>query len=164
MPPLPPGVFNTCASGLVCDTSATNTCRGPGMVGDDCTRINCDATLFCDRTMTPNTCKALPTLGQMCTPSNGRCAAPYFCNFSVAPAVCAQAAQLGDACSTTVQCDPTTLYCDMTTTPAMPTCKSKLPDGATCTSSAMCLSKVCSFNGISGTCMPSTAVQCIGRM
>ena len=161
MPPLPPGVFETCAPGLVCDTGGTNTCRGPGQVGDDCTRINCDTMLYCDRTTTPNTCKALPMVGQDCQASNFECAKPYYCDTSVSPFVCAAPAQLGDPCSGAVQCDPT-LYCDTTTT--MPTCKSRLPDGSPCTQSRMCLSNLCTFAGTGGTCATSpVTVQCIGR-
>jgi hypothetical protein len=162
----PPGVGSQCASGLVCDsgTGGTNTCRGPGMVGDDCTRINCSTTLYCDRTVTPNTCKNLPGLGEMCQPSNFQCAKPYYCNTAMAPYVCAAPAELGQPCSGTIRCD-TTLYCDTQTTPAMPTCKGKLPDGSSCTTSVMCLSNQCSFGGAGiGTCTPTTTqVQCIGR-
>ncbi|HEX6838894.1 MAG TPA: hypothetical protein VF334_20085 [Polyangia bacterium] len=163
MQPLPPGVFSQCAQGLVCDTGGTNTCRGPGMVGDDCTRIACDTTLYCDRSVTPNTCKTLPGLGEQCT-QNFQCARPYFCNTQTGtpPYLCAQPAQLGESCQT-VPCDPTTLYCDTTTT--MRTCKSKLPAGSTCTQSNMCLSGFCNFTGATGTCTASTIqVQCIGRM
>lgn len=161
-PPLPPGVSSPCAAGLVCDTGGSNTCRGPGAVGDDCTRIACQTTLYCDRTVTPNSCKALPTLGEMCQQSSFECAKPYYCNTSMTPYVCAQPAQLGDPCGTgAVMCD-TGLYCDVTMSPR--TCKMKLPDGATCNQSQMCLSDLCTFNGTSGVCAPSTvAVQCSGR-
>src|SRR5262249_41279814 len=91
-PPLPPGVFSTCPQGLVCDTGGPNTCRGPGAVGDDCTRIGCQQMLYCDRTVTPNTCKALPSIGEPCQASNFICAAPYYCNTAVTPFVCAQPA------------------------------------------------------------------------
>jgi hypothetical protein len=161
MPPLPPGVFSACAAGLVCDTGGSNTCRGPGAVGDDCTRIPCQTMLYCDRTVTPNSCKALPTLGEMCQASNFQCAKPYFCNTLMTPYVCAQPAQLGESCSS-IACD-TGLYCD--TTGATRTCKSKLADGSTCTSSQMCLSGICNFTGgTGGTCaVTPVTVQCIGR-
>jgi len=165
----PPGVGVQCASGLVCDsgTGGTNTCRGPGMLGDDCTRIACSTTamLYCDRSVTPNTCKSLPGLGADCQASNFTCAKPYYCNTAAGPPyVCAAPAQLGDACSASIRCD-TTLYCDTTTTPAMPTCKAKLPDGSTCTTSTVCLSGFCSFTtGTTGTCASLNGqVQCIGR-
>ena len=163
MPPLPPGVGSTCAAGLVCDSGAggSNTCRGPGMVGDDCTRIACTSTLYCDRSIVPSTCKDLPSLGEQCSASGQRCATPYYCNTSVAPAICAQPAQLGDPCSFTIRCDPTTLYCD--TAAAMPACKMKLPDGATCTGGQMCQSNNCTFTTGGQVCGPSTMVQCAGR-
>ena len=163
MQPLPPGVSSPCAAGLVCDTGGSNTCRGPGAVGDDCTRIACQSMLYCDRSMTPNTCKALPGLGEMCQASNFQCAKPYYCNTSMTPFVCAQPAELGQPCGTgSIICD-TGLYCDTTTT--MRTCKSKLPDGSPCTQSQMCLSGFCVFStGTTGTCGASTVnVQCTGR-
>ena len=166
MQPLPPGVNSQCAQGLVCDTGGTNTCRGPGMLGDDCSRIPCDTkqSLYCDSSVMPATCKALPGLGDQCT-QNFECAKPYFCNTASGPPyLCAQAGQLGDACGGTMPpCDPTTLYCD----PVTPrTCKAKGGAGAPCTSSTMCLSGFCNFTGgTSGTCTASTIqVQCIGRM
>ncbi len=165
MPPLPPGVFTQCAAGLVCDTGGTNTCRGPGMVGDDCTRIACASTLYCDRTVTPNTCKALPSLGEQCgSATNFECAKPYYCNdFTGAPPyLCAAPAQLGEMCSGTIPCDPS-LYCDTTTTTR--TCKAKLPAGSTCMQSIQCQSGFCNFTGTTGTCATGTVtVQCIGRM
>jgi hypothetical protein len=160
-PPLPPGLGAVCASGLVCDNPAGGgTCRGPGNVGDDCTRVACATTLYCDRTMTPNTCKDLPGLGAQCNVSGFRCAKPYFCNTGVAPAVCAQPQQLGQPCNnTTMLCD-NTLFCDNTSL----TCKARLADGAPCTSSQMCLSLQCLFTATGGTCAPSqTVVQCVGR-
>jgi hypothetical protein len=163
--PLPPGVFSGCGAGLVCDMPAGmgGTCRGPGKLGDDCTRIACDATamLYCDRSVTPNTCKALPSLGEQCQAASFQCAKPYYCSQAMVPYVCAAPAQLGAPCSGTILCD-TTLYCDTTT--AMPTCKSKLPDGSACTQSKVCLSNLCSFTGTTGTCVSSpVTVQCIGR-
>jgi hypothetical protein len=165
MQPLPPGVGSLCAAGLVCDMPGTigGTCRGPGNVGDDCTRISCQSTLYCDRTVTPNTCKALPTTGQPCQQSNFQCAKPDYCNTSMLPYVCAAPAQLGQPCNNGgILCD-TNLYCDTTTT--MPTCKAKLPDGSACTQPRMCLSNDCGFaGGTGGTCVPSPiSVQCIGR-
>jgi hypothetical protein len=160
--PLPPGVFRQCAPGLVCDSAtAGGICRGPGDVGADCTRVPCKTTLYCDRSMVPNTCKTLPTLNEPCQQSNYQCQKPYYCNTSVVPYVCAQPAPLGAPCSNTVLCD-TGLYCDMTALPT--TCKEKLPDGSPCTSSPMCLSNLCVFTTNGGTCAPSTVtVQCIGR-
>src|SRR5262249_32876215 len=83
--PPPPGVVWRCdpdpTLNLVCDTSGggtIGTCRAPGKLGDDCTSFACDKTLYCDRTKTPNTCAALPTLGQQCQASQGQCAKPYF--------------------------------------------------------------------------------------
>jgi hypothetical protein len=165
-PPFPPGVNSSCAPGLVCDTPAgggAGTCRGPGAAGDDCTRIPCGSMLYCDRSVTPNTCKALPSLGEQCQASGFQCAKPYYCNTSMVPYVCAQPAQLNQPCSASTICDPS-LYCD--TTIVMPVCKSRLPDGAMCTSSRMCISNQCSFiGGTSGTCVASpVVVQCIGRM
>jgi hypothetical protein len=164
--PLPPGVSSVCAPGLVCDMPAGmgGTCRGPGKVGDDCTRVPCDTTaqLYCDRTVTPNVCKALPALGEQCQAANFQCAKPNYCSTAMAPYVCAAPAQLGDTCSATILCD-STLYCDTGTT--MPTCKSRLPDGSACTQARMCLSNFCSFNGATGTCVSSpVSVQCVGRM
>jgi hypothetical protein len=164
--PLPPGVNSVCAPGLVCDMpgGTGGTCRGPGAVGDDCTRIACGTSLYCDRTMVPNTCKALPTLGEQCQAAGFQCAKPYYCNTTTPPYVCAAPAQLDQPCPGVTQCDAT-LYCDTTTTPAMPTCKSRLPDGTVCTQSKQCLSSFCNFTGVSGTCAASgVAVQCIGRM
>ncbi|MCU1279125.1 MAG: hypothetical protein JWM53_2671 [bacterium] len=161
--PLPPGVFNACRPGLVCDMAGGTggTCRGPGQAGDDCTRIACDPTLFCDRTVTPNTCKALPTLGEQCQAASFQCAKPYYCNTAMTPFVCAAPAQLGQPCSNSILCD-TALYCD--TAVAMPTCKSKLADGSSCTQSKMCLSNQCSFAGGTGLCVASlVTVQCTGR-
>jgi hypothetical protein len=164
MPPLPPGVQSACASGLVCDTGGTNTCRGPGAVGDDCTRIPCQTMLYCDRSATPNTCKAFPSLGETCSAAtNFQCAKPYYCNTSMPPPyACAAPAELGQACTGSISCD-TGLYCDTTT--ATRTCKMKLTDGAMCTQSLMCLSNICNFTGgASGTCATSTViVQCVGR-
>jgi hypothetical protein len=161
--PLPPGVGNLCRVGLVCDMPAGmgGTCRGPGQVGDDCTRVACDPTLYCDRTITPNTCKALPGLGEQCQAANFQCAKPNYCSTAMVPSVCTAPAQLGQACSNTLLCD-TTLYCDT----AVPmTCKSKLPDGSTCTQSKVCLSNICSFTGATGTCVASpVTVLCTGRM
>ena len=161
--PLPLGAPGRCDTGLVCDTSGgmPGTCRGPGNVGDDCTNIACNTMLYCDRSVTPNTCKTLPSLGEQCQPSGGRCIKPYYCNFQVTPAVCAAPAQLGQMCSFQVQCDAG-LYCDNTTAPN--TCKMLLPDGSTCTSSLMCASGRCTFIGGTGTCAPSQViVQCIGH-
>ncbi len=166
-PPLPPGVGATCGAGLVCDTGGAGgtagTCRGPGNVGDDCTQIPCQSTLYCDRAVTPNTCAALPSLGEQCQQSNFQCAKPYYCNTAMSPFVCAQPAQLDMPCSGAVVCD-TNLYCD--TSVAMPTCKAQLPDGSSCTQSRMCLSNQCTFAvGGVGTCAPTPViVQCIGRM
>jgi hypothetical protein len=165
--PSPPGVFNSCdpspTLSLVCDQS-TKTCRGPGMLGDNCSTIQCSskAMLYCDHSTATPTCKSLPSLGQSCAQS-GQCAAPYFCNFNMAPASCDQPAQLGQMCSFQKGCD-TGLYCDTQTTPSV--CKSKLADGATCTSSQMCLSSICNFvTGGGLVCSPSTtSVQCVGRM
>lgn len=164
--PLPPGVNSVCGPMLVCDMPAGmgGTCRGPGKVGDDCTRVPCDTTqqLYCDRSTTPSTCKALPSLGEQCQAAGFLCAKPYYCSTAMTPYVCAAPAQLGQPCSGNVQCD-TTLYCDTTT--AMPSCKAKLADGSQCTQGRMCLSNLCSFTGASGTCVASpVSVQCIGRM
>lgn len=166
MPPLPPGVGQTCAQGLTCDTGGTNTCRGPGMVGDDCTRIACDKTLYCDLTVTPRTCKPLPGLGEQCSGApNDQCASPYFCNTNTGmlPFLCAQPAQLGESC-VNLPCDPATLFCDHTVNP--PVCGAKGGGGAPCTSSLMCLSGFCNFTtGTAGTCStPIVNVECIGRM
>ncbi len=164
--PLPPGVSSLCGPNLVCDmpNGMGGTCRGPGKAGDDCTRVPCDTTaqLYCDRTVTPNVCKALPTLGEQCQAASFQCAKPYYCSTAMTPYVCAAPAQLGQPCSGSILCD-TTLYCDTAT--AMPTCKSKLADGSQCTQSKMCLSNICSFNTAGGTCVASpVTVQCIGRM
>jgi hypothetical protein len=167
----PPGVFRTCDPdpklGLVCDTSGgggMGICRGPGMLGDDCTTLPCSTKdmLYCDRTMTPNTCKALPTLGQPCQGAGFQCQSPYYCNTTGAPPyLCAQPAQLGQTCSFTMRCD-NNLYCDMMS--ATPTCKSQLPDGSTCTQSNMCQSGICTFNGTGQVCGQGTmTVQCVGR-
>jgi hypothetical protein len=159
-PPLPPGIGSACAPGLLCDMPGATggICRGPGNVGDDCTRIPCEASLYCDRSVTPNRCSALPTAGQPCQQSSFRCAAPSYCNVSVSPYVCATPAQLGQPCSGSVLCD-TSLYCDSTGATAS-TCQARLPDGWTCTQNGMCLSSDCS----SGMCVPSpVSVLCIGR-
>jgi hypothetical protein len=161
--PRPPGVA-ACATGLQCDIpagSTNGTCRGPGAVGDDCTRIACQTTLYCDRTVTPNACKAPPTVGEMCQASNFQCAKPYYCNTAMMPYVCTQPAALNQTCSTTIRCD-TGLYCD--TFSAMPVCKTLLPDGSGCTSSQMCASQFCSFTTGTGTCSAgNVSVQCTGR-
>jgi hypothetical protein len=164
--PRPPGV-PACAAGLQCDMPAgmgSGTCRGPGAVGDDCTRIACQTTLYCDRTLTPNVCKTLPSVGEQCSQaSNYQCAKPYYCNTTMAPPyLCAQPAALNQSCAGGIRCD-TGLYCD-TAGGAPATCKSQLADGSMCTSSTMCLSGLCS-GGVGGlVCTPTqVTVQCTGR-
>lgn len=164
--PPPPGVNDSCNPDptlhLVCRIQpgmTTGTCTGPAKQGEDCTNVPCDKDLFCDRTMMPNTCQPLPTLGQSCTAS-GQCAMPYFCNFNTG--MCDQPAQLGEACDTNgVTCD-VGLYCD--TTQATPVCAAKLDAGQPCTSSVQCLSNSCSFT-TPRVCNPPppSAVMCVGR-
>lgn len=160
-PPLPPDANARCDTGLSCDTSGgmPGICRGPGNVGDDCTNFPCNSMLYCDRSVTPNTCKTLPGLGQMCT-TNFACAKPYYCNFNTR--ICTAPAGLGQMCGGGVQCD-TGLYCDTNMAPS--TCKMLLPDGAMCMNGQQCASGICNFGpGGVRTCSPSpVTVQCIGH-
>jgi hypothetical protein len=165
--PLPPDTFTGCdpdpTLALICDTSMgkPGVCRGPGMVGDNCTAVSCATNLYCDHTVTPPACKAAPTLGESCN-TTGFCQPPYYCNTSMSPFTCAQPGQLGTTCSFTMSCD-TGLYCDMTV--AMPTCKTKLTNGSACTQGDQCVSGICNFTGTMQVCQAGvTGVQCIGRM
>jgi hypothetical protein len=139
----------------------TGTCRAPGKLGDDCTNIECDTGLYCNRTGGTNVCAALPTLNQSCLNSNFECLKPYFCN-SQKNYICDQPAPLGGDC-TQVTCD-IGLWCDRTAVPNN-TCKAQLPDGSVCTQSIECLSQDCGGGGPGqSTCQPRTlGPQCTGR-
>jgi hypothetical protein len=168
--PLPPGVFSPCDTdptlNLTCDRSGgmPGVCRAPGMAGADCTNIGCStkAMLYCDRTVTPPTCMALPGLNQPCQNSGFQCASPYSCNTNMTPATCVAPGQLGDMCNNfSMRCD-VTLWCDNQMTPA--TCQAKLADGSPCTQSQSCLSGQCVFMNGMQVCTPSNNnVQCMGR-
>jgi hypothetical protein len=145
--PRPAGVSYSCdpdpTLDLRCDTSTVTSgiCRAPGKLGDDCTSIECGDDLYCDRTTTPDVCRA------------------YFCNTATFPAVCAQPARLNEDCST-VTCD-TGLFCDRSG--PQDVCRAKRPDGALCSSDDQCLSNDCPFANPQ-VCQPQTfGLQCIGR-
>jgi hypothetical protein len=157
-----PGILSKCdtdpKSRLTCDTSngQPGVCRAPGVLGSDCTRIMCDATLdlYCDFNQK---CAALPTLMESCARTN-RCKTPYYCDNN--SRTCIAPAQLGDNCQT-VTCD-VNLYCD-TNNGWM--CAARLADGSPCSSSNQCLSNNCAFgNGMTRTCQ-TIQVQpvCSGR-
>ncbi len=168
--PLPPGVSAQCnpaaSLNLVCDhglsSGGAGTCRAPGKLGESCENIACDKTLYCDTSGLTSTCKNLPSLKQPCSVSGYQCLEPYYCNTLVSPYVCDQPAAVGESCKSPSRTCEITAYCDN----ASGTCKARLPDGALCVSSSECLSSSCgptASGAASYECLPSSAVQCVGR-
>lgn len=69
-----------CAEGLFCDASepGKQVCTAPPGLGAECIEFTCAEGLICDTTTMPNTCAALPKLGEACPV--GACQAPSVCN------------------------------------------------------------------------------------
>lgn len=103
--PLPPDVFASCAAGLTCDPSGgpPGICRGPGAVGEDCSFIFCESTLYCDRAVTPNVCKQPAGLGAPCSFALP-CEPSLYCDTAAAMPTCLQKLADGATCTQSQLC------------------------------------------------------------
>jgi hypothetical protein len=56
-----------CLEPYFCNSAKNYTCDQPAMLGQDCSLVNCNTGLYCDRTLQPYTCKAQLPDGSQCT-------------------------------------------------------------------------------------------------
>jgi hypothetical protein len=56
-----------CAMPYFCNSAKNYVCDQPATLGQSCDLVSCDTGLYCDRTLSPNTCKAQLPDGSQCT-------------------------------------------------------------------------------------------------
>lgn len=139
-----------CATGLYCEGTRMR-CTAPKLAGESCDSAPCAAGLFCDDSLK---CSGPKAIGEAC--NRGPCAAPGYCRYSGGSPVCTAPIPVGSRCSYDDICEGAASCVDGT-------CVKMLADGASCTWSGECASRICKFSAGTGTCAGGSVPSGGGR-